>query len=210
LIFLFVFLSVVSCKLNAQNIKVTYDYKSFGGHLKYEPTLLVTEQNSQFYVNYDDETKEYKGSTLEFTGRNYVLNYEFATKEFTELRYLENFEVKASWINKQDWEILDETKTILGYSVRKAKIRKNGKIMFAWFTTDIPLKTGPFDNGGLPGLILEFYFSSINTTCVAINIEFDTDEKLKEFTSAFEISKEELENLDENRKDIKKRINNNN
>ena len=206
LIIIVVFFSISSQAVKAQNIKVTYDFSSFGGRLKYEPTLLISEKNSQFYVDYDDKTMQFRGSTLDFDGQTYFLNYKYSTKEFTELRYLDDYEVKASWINNKEWELLDDTKTILGYKARKARTESGDQIMYAWFTTEIPVKTGPFRHAGLPGLILEFYYSRENSKCKIKNIEFNVEENLKDFSKAFEISKAELKNLKSNKKAIKKQI----
>lgn len=199
-------LFLLAYESNAQNIKVTYNYSAASGRLEHQPTLLISKENSQFHVDYDDRTMKYNASTLNFKGQTYVINYEYATKEFTELKYLDDNEVKASWINDQEWEILDETKTILDYSVRKAKKNSGDQIMYAWFTTEIPVKTEPFRHAGLPGLILEFSYSRSNSKCIAENIEFNVDKDLKDFSKAFEITKAELNNLKNNKEVIRKRI----
>lgn len=190
----------------AQNIIVTYENNSFGGRLSYEGKLLISEKNSQYSVSYESFTIEENGRELEFHGKNYMLNYKYLTKEFTELRFLDKYEVKANWLNKQEWEILDETKTILGYTVRKAQIKLDNQMMYAWFTNEIPVPSGPYKNTGLPGLILEIYYSKQNTTCVATHIKFNVDEDLKDFSNAYIITKQELQNLENNKRAIKKRI----
>jgi len=79
-------------------------------------------------------------------------------------------------INKFNWKLTDETKTILTYTARKAVTQRvqmrnrmtmeNGVMkteqvpdttnVIAWFTTDIPVPAGPGAyQGQLPGLILE-------------------------------------------------------
>jgi len=68
------------------------------------------------------------------------------------------------------WEILPETKDILGYKCQKAKGKFRGREYIAWFSSEIPRSDGPWKFSGLPGLILavqdtkgEFVF-----TCTAI------------------------------------------
>lgn len=79
-------------------------------------------------------------------------------------------------IRPMKWKLSDETKTILNHTCRKATATQynkrmtmnmdNGKMerkevedtsnIVAWFTTDIPVSTGPAEfQGQLPGLILE-------------------------------------------------------
>ncbi len=53
------------------------------------------------------------------------------------------------------WEILPDSKVVLGYSCRKATCVFKGRTWNAWFTTDIPYSEGPWKFCGLPGLILQ-------------------------------------------------------
>lgn len=60
-------------------------------------------------------------------------------------------------LHPMQWEILQETRQIRGLTVRKAKTKHRGRNYTAWFAPSIPLYTGPWKLGGLPGLILESY-----------------------------------------------------
>ena len=52
------------------------------------------------------------------------------------------------------WSLCDEYKSILGYKCQKATCSFRGRSYIAWYTSDIPLKMGPYKFSGLPGLIL--------------------------------------------------------
>ena len=52
------------------------------------------------------------------------------------------------------WQILSESKEILGYKCQKAQGEFCGRKYIAWFTSDIPHSDGPWKFCGLPGLIL--------------------------------------------------------
>lgn len=53
------------------------------------------------------------------------------------------------------WEISDEKKTVSGYSSQKAITEYAGREYTAWFTSEIPVSSGPYKFGGLPGLIID-------------------------------------------------------
>lgn len=53
------------------------------------------------------------------------------------------------------WEIKDETKIISNYNCNKATATFRGRKYTAWFTSELPITTGPWKFHGLPGLILE-------------------------------------------------------
>lgn len=54
-----------------------------------------------------------------------------------------------------DWELSDDTKSILGYECQKATADFHGRKWTVWFSPEIPVMNGPWKLGGLPGLILE-------------------------------------------------------
>jgi GLPGLI family protein len=93
-------------------------------------------------------------------------------------------------INKLDWKLTEETKTVLGHRVFKAKAERysmrtvmtmeNGEAsrkqlpdtsrIVAWFAADIPVPAGPDFQGQLPGLILELDLNNGRTVYTAIEL----------------------------------------
>ena len=94
-------------------------------------------------------------------------------------------------IRPMNWKLSDETKTLLGHVCRQAISQRigtrmmmnmdNGKVerkeiadtsnIVAWFTTDIPVSTGPADyQGQLPGLILEMDINNGRTIYTALEV----------------------------------------
>lgn len=57
----------------------------------------------------------------------------------------------------QKWSLTQDTATICGYRCQKATCRYHGRDFEAWFTTEIPVRYGPWKFGGLPGLIVKAY-----------------------------------------------------
>lgn len=129
-----------------------------------EFNLITNDSIASFSIN-KKTVPDDVGVQMFLTLSNYsgVLNQ---TKEFlfTEKKYdyLEKtYTVKDSVY--KNWQILDESKEIMGYKCYKAigeKIIINdaGKFtdkIIAWFCPSIPLQYGPIGYGNLPGLIFE-------------------------------------------------------
>ena len=68
------------------------------------------------------------------------------------------------------WQILSETKELLGYSCQLASCDFRGRTWYAWFSTDIPVNEGPWKLFGLPGLVLEAYDSKKHYTYEAVGL----------------------------------------
>jgi len=74
--------------------------------------------------------------------------------QFVEKVFKDKIKYKES-LKTQDWTILTETDSILGYTVQKASTSFAGRDYIAWFTPEIPISDGPYKFNGLPGLILQ-------------------------------------------------------
>lgn len=53
-----------------------------------------------------------------------------------------------------DWKLSEKTKTVAGYLCRAATGDFRGRSYSVWYTEEIPVATGPWKLGGLPGAIL--------------------------------------------------------
>lgn len=71
------------------------------------------------------------------------------------------------------WTLLDEYKTIAGFTCKKATAIKNDDQYEAWYTSEVPISNGPSKFDGLPGLILEIRFGKKVISAVKINYDQD-------------------------------------
>ena len=84
--------------------------------------------------------------------------------DFNQYRYTE------PWPSMQ-WTLGTEKQTICGYQCQKATCHWRGRDYEAWFTSAIPLKSGPWKFGGLPGLIMKIYDTKHLYTWEAVSVE---------------------------------------
>lgn len=78
--------------------------------------------------------------------RTYYVRMPFAMQRYN-CYYMEPIE-------QQRWQLDNDTCRILGYRCQKAHCFWRGREFEAWFASDIPTSQGPWNFGGLPGLIL--------------------------------------------------------
>ncbi|MEM9856770.1 MAG: GLPGLI family protein [Bacteroidota bacterium] len=76
---------------------------------------------------------------------------------------------------KKAWKITGEQKEILGYLCQKATTVRDSSDITAWFTSQIPVSSGPNSYGGLPGLILEINKDDGKAIITATEIDLETD-----------------------------------
>ena len=95
---------------------------------------------------------------------------------------MKNDSMTAAKVNMDEflsWEILEDTKVILGHLCRKAISHKDGTMVEAWFAKDIGIMDGPEIYFGLPGLILEVKTGVIVTRAVKITLNEISDDQVK-------------------------------
>lgn len=80
-----------------------------------------------------------------------------------------------------DWKIINETRSILGYTCYKAisvlssdKPTAKTTEIVAWFAPELPFQFGPINTGGLPGLIMRLDYR--NFIYIADKVFLDTKE----------------------------------
>jgi len=71
----------------------------------------------------------------------------------------------------QEWTLHDDTLSLCGYLCQKATCRFRGNDFTAWFAPELPIPNGPWEFGGLPGLILKVYDDDGHYVFEGIQIE---------------------------------------
>ncbi len=96
-----------------------------------------------------------------------------------------------------DWKIQRDTITILKQLCQKATAFYKGRHYIAWFASSIPLKLGPWEFTGLPGLILrvtdteeQFVFE-----CTSLTANGEKNNIYHEYSNCQEISQKKLKEL---------------
>lgn len=118
--------------------------------------------------------------------------------------------------NLLDWEITKESKNIAGYICYKAKTVETlysrqghyyDREIIAWFSPEIPVKLGPKNYVGLPGLVLEVVRKEFTITAKNINLNPNTDDlkiKSPRPDDKIIVEKEKNERIAEKMKDYNK------
>jgi GLPGLI family protein len=70
-----------------------------------------------------------------------------------------------------DWRVTDEQQMHAGLVCQKAELITEEDTITAWFTSEIPVSTGPAGYAGLPGLIVHVSMNHGNFQITATNIE---------------------------------------
>lgn len=118
-------------------------------------------------------------------------------------------------LDKQDWEFHSDTKTIGNYTCSKATKKStfieysavNGKKVgtekerttTVWYTTEIPVNTGPGYHYGLPGLILEVNDGATTLICSEIVLNPKEGVLIEKPKKGKKITNEEFSKLEQKR-----------
>lgn len=142
-------------------------------------------------------------------------------RNIKENRYIDETEIMSKpflvkdTLEKPDWELTKETKSIGNYTCFKAtytrevdeetfdsatdsivKIKKQ-RVTNAWYTLDIPLQHGPGRHWGLPGLILEITEGDLTILCSKIVLNPEKEIIIEEPSKGKEVSQDEFNEIQE-------------
>ena len=126
-------------------------------------TLLFTSDESLFQSKIVDE----EANTFEQEDGDVQIQIEMAApdeKIYTDIKngliveqrdlMGKRFLIKDS-IRQYDWRLLEDRKIVMGINCQKAALYQETDTIEVWYTTEIPISTGPAGFGGLPGLIIQ-------------------------------------------------------
>ena len=133
--------------------------KGFTYHRYYLDSISHDKTNSKAYSQL--LISSFKNDNVAFAYIGHFPSYLYKDYKKGEIRVTDNISTQYFWyeddLKPQDWEILDDTTTILGYPCQKARCSYRGRNFEAWFTSEIPLSEGPWKFSGLPGLITKLH-----------------------------------------------------
>ena len=167
--FIYLFFAIFSYGQGKDKIlKITYTYHVlFARHRDFDTFLYADDTRSQFVFDQKAEVRTTEeGYTLRTPNSFYISDYDYKKQEVHANRTIDKVVLSSRWQNDLAWQLTDEEKEIAGYKVRKAVAVSygdkehplySGKVI-AWFTTDVPIPTGPDFYNGLPGLIVELNY----------------------------------------------------
>ncbi len=163
----------------SQNISVDYMYKGENGML--ESSLYINDDfsiYSRFYPkrNYVSEIGE--KIKLDPEKNMYTIkNFEKRNLLYKDYVFKKGYFIADS-LDVFNWDIKQDTLSVLGLKCQKAEVNFRGRHYIAYFSKNIKISDGPWKFNGLPGLILKIYSTDNIYSFEAIKIEnksFDED-----------------------------------
>ena len=187
--FLIVFLFVINFS-HAQELKIKYDIIMKSSDPAMQTQLQMSEGSTlTLYAKGDKSRVEMKMGELMTTTtiidltkkRGLTLMDGMLGKQGATFEG-EDFEKFSSTDSDAEIELVDETKTILGYKCKKAiaYLEDDGGEMVFWYTEDIDVADaflGEYSKFGLPGVALEYGVEQAEITMKFVASKFETSIK---------------------------------
>jgi len=202
--------------LDVAQLKFTYNFSYIKSYYKKESDLAfvvdrqslligknISKYYSQNYCDYCEIAMKNKrnpgmpeGTCCFEIFKNYPDNKITAT-ELAGKQEFGGFYIYNENTPKFNWNIENDTTTILGYACQKATTTFRGRNYIAWFAPEIPSNNGPWKFGGLPGLILKIADDKHNFIFECIGIQhLEKPESIKLYTLNYtKVTRLELDKL---------------
>ncbi len=174
IVILICFLSLAT--FSQANYKITYVKSSNGKLVENQDPIIVFSNATQTTLTTQSILDNKAVYPFEFSLINRKTNAVIQIAKLNEHKSIAT--IDSTSIGKQTFELLPESKKILGYNCKKAKTIINSNTIEIWYTTDIPIKGAPSVLGQNLGLVLETNRNG-NFVVAATKVE-----KLKQFPIA--------------------------
>lgn len=161
---LILFIFFTFSKSYSQKMIVVYDYKYKTDSLSpaHEDELMflyINNKKSVFssYTRFKTDSLYQLDPKTDFSKGEIMwkINKDYKSNRVWENQYISPNLYSFEDQYKLDWELINETKTAFGYTLRKARTSFRGRTWEAWYCPEIPFNDGPYKFHGLPGLIFE-------------------------------------------------------
>lgn len=158
------------------NYKITYTKSSNGKLVENQDPIIVFSNAKQTTLTTQSIMDNKAVYPFEFSSINRKNNAVIQMAKLNEHKSIAT--IDSISLGKQTFELLPETKKILGYNCKKAKTIINSNTIEIWYTTEVPIKGAPSILGQNLGLVLETNRNG-NFVVTATKVE-----KLKQFPIA--------------------------
>ena len=158
------------------NYKITYTKSSNGKLVENQDPIIVFSNATQTTLTTQSIIDNKAVYPFEFSSINRKTNAVIQMAKLNEHKSIAT--IDSTSLGKQTFELLPESKKILGYNCKKAKTIINSNTIEIWYTTEVPIKGAPSILGQNLGLVLETNRNG-NFVVTATKVE-----KLKQFPVA--------------------------
>ena len=187
-LYLLAFTTLCFAQKKPNALKITYEKKYNGKITEENNPIYIFSDASQTVLTSKEIVDNKAGFPYEKSFIDRKTNFHIQTARLTDSNEIAT--VDSLGISKQQFELLKETKTILGYKCKKAKIIVNSNTIEIWYTNDLGIKGAPSILGQDLGLVLEMNRNN-NFIITASKIE-----KIKAIPENVALPKTELKKSD--------------
>lgn len=152
-LYLLAFTTLCFAQKKPNALKITYEKKYNGKITEENNPIYIFSDASQTVLTSKEIVDNKAGFPYEKSFIDRKTNFHIQTARLSDSNEIAT--VDSLGISKQQFELLKETKTILGYKCKKAKTIINSNTIEIWYTNDLGIKGAPSILGQDLGLVLE-------------------------------------------------------